>query len=166
LKKNIRGVLPNSVACVCHEPTNVPEPVPVVPVVRYWRHATLDSELCKTVGERITESIPANRRHIGQEIIDTAWLKITPAEYAAAKQPDHIRGVSEMVRIEPPIWVVATIMQRLVPGGFQTAQTISWRCEDDEEAAKTQASQFARKQYPDMQIILTTTARINAKGGA
>jgi hypothetical protein len=78
-------------------PSPVPEPVPVVPVVRYWRHVTLDSELCKTVGERITESIPANRMHIGQEIIDTAWLKISPAEYAAAKSPDHVRGVTKTI---------------------------------------------------------------------
>jgi hypothetical protein len=38
--------------------------------------------------------------------------EITPAEYAAAKSPDHIRGVTEMVRAIEPLDPMAGTLER------------------------------------------------------
>jgi hypothetical protein len=81
-----------------HKPA--PEPVPVVPVVRYVKATTyalkiVDGETVEAVELKTGEAFACRM------VLCAEHEEISPAEYAAAKSPDHIRGVTEMVRIEP-----------------------------------------------------------------
>jgi hypothetical protein len=98
-----------------------PETVPVVPVVIYYRRVgpvdnpERSNVVLKEVDGKIAEYFKNNEpvaQPIGKQIVPEWCRRITPAEYAAAKCPDHIRGVTEMVRAIEPLDPMAGTLER------------------------------------------------------
>ena len=90
-----------------------PEPVPVVPVARYWQSRFNPSCVFKTVDGLVTEHPVLHFNATPLSAYGKLDIKeITPAEYAAAKSPDHIRGVTEMVRAIEPLDPMAGTLER------------------------------------------------------
>ena len=95
-RTNCSGVSGGVTECHAYEP----EPVPVVPVVEYLADMGR-IYLYRIVDGRCDEVVDTRNHHVaiqaGWIFTGTSCLKITESEYAAAKSPDHIRGVTKVI---------------------------------------------------------------------